>query len=126
MSKLPLTLNADTFNAFKQDFDRMLRALLARMEEWDSDEATISAKMKITMDTAWEPDWASKDPDATVPVKKPIFEHDISTTLQVKSKQHGSLVVDKKLVWDKALQEYTLEDIYDGQLRIVEGGAGRV
>ena len=47
--KYPLSMNGDTFNAFKSDFDQMLRQLLTEMEKRESEEATISIKMVVNL-----------------------------------------------------------------------------
>ncbi len=39
--KYPLSLNSDTFNSMKTDFDKMLRGLLMEMEHLESEDATI-------------------------------------------------------------------------------------
>ena len=41
--KYPLSMNGDTFNAFKSDFDQMLRQLLTEMEKRESEQPHRSA-----------------------------------------------------------------------------------
>ena len=62
--KYPLSMNGDTFNAFKSDFDQMLRQLLTEMEKRESEEATISIKMVVTLAKDQERDFEA---NATMP-----------------------------------------------------------
>ena len=78
----PLSLNGDTFNAFKSDFDQMLRQLLTEMEKRESEEATISVKMAIKLEPDQARDYLANGYDGTRDIIKPSFKHEISTVMQ--------------------------------------------
>lgn len=128
--KYPLSMNGDTFNAFKSDFDQMLRQLLTEMEKRESEEATISIKMVVTLAKDQERDFEANGYDAMKDIVKPSFKHEISTVMQVKNKKSGSLGGNMKLVWDRELCQYVMQEIDNGQTRIFDntgdGGAGGV
>lgn len=42
-----LSLSADTFNAFKMDFDSALQRLLQKMDRLQSDSASINCKISV-------------------------------------------------------------------------------
>lgn len=118
--KYPLSMNGDTFNAFKSDFDQMLRQLLAEMEKRESEEATISIKMVVNLAKDQERDFEANDYDAMKDIVKPSFKHEISTVMQVKNKKSGSLGGNMKLVWDRELCQYVMQEIDNGQTSIFD------
>ena len=118
--KYPLSLNGDTFNAFKSDFDQMLRKLLLEMEKWDSEEATINMKMVVTLSKDQERDFACNGYDGMKDIIKPSFKHEIGTVLQVKDKKSGSLGGNMKMVWDRENGVYVMQDIDNGQTTLFD------
>ena len=113
--KYPLSMNGDTFNAFKTDFDSSLRQLLQQMEEFESEEAVINMKMTVSLAEDQERDLEANGYDAMRDITKPTFKHEISTVLQIKNKKTGSLGGTMKLVWDGEAHQYILQDIDNGQ-----------
>lgn len=118
--KYPLSLNGDTFNAFKSDFDQMLRKLLLEMEKWDSEEATINMKMVVTLSKDQERDFECNGYDGMKDIIKPSFKHEIGTVLQVKDKKSGSLGGNMKMVWDRENCVYVMQDIDNGQTTLFD------
>lgn len=49
-----LSLSADTFNAFKMDFDSALQRLLQKMDRLQSDSASINCKISVALTPAPE------------------------------------------------------------------------
>lgn len=117
----PLSLNGDTFNAFKSDFDQMLRQLLTEMERRESEEATISVKMAIKLEPDQARDYLANGYDGTRDIIKPSFKHEISTMMQVKNKKSGSLGGNMEMVWDKELRQYVMRPIDNGQVSFFDG-----
>ena len=117
----PLSLNGDTFNAFKTDFDQMLRKLLTEMEKRESEEATISVKMAIKLEPDQARDYLANGYDGTRDIIKPSFKHEISTMMQVKEKKSGNLGGNMELVWDKTLHQYVMRPIDNGQVSFFDG-----
>lgn len=113
--QFPLSLNGDTFNGFKSDFDQMLRNLLTEMEKRDSDEATINIKMTVGLEKSEERDFEITAYEAMKEITKPTFKHEISTVMTVKNKKSGTLGGNYKLVWDSEAHQYVMREIDDGQ-----------
>lgn len=110
-----LSLSADTFNAFKMDFDSALQRLLQKMDRLQSDSASINCKISVALTPAPERNFDATQEGDTVQVMKPSFSHEISTEIKVKDKTTGNLSGNRKLVWDEELMEYVMKDIDDGQ-----------
>ena len=96
-----LSLSADTFNAFKMDFDSALQRLLQKMDRLQSDSASINCKISVALTPAPERNFDTTREGDTVQVMKPSFSHEISTEIKVKDKTTGNLSGNRKLVWDE-------------------------
>lgn len=111
----PLSLNGDTFNALKSDYDALLRQLLTEMENRDEEEATITIKVGVKLEKDQARDFQANGYDAMRDIVKPTFKHEISTVMQIKNKKSGSLGGTMELVWDKELCQYVMRPIDNGQ-----------
>jgi len=121
----PLSLEGDTFNALKTDFDIMLRQLLTEMEKWESEEATISIKVVVGLEKSQERDFSILDYEAYKDITIPSFRHEISTVMQAKNKTSGRLESNMKLVWDKEACQYVMKKIDDGQATLFDSYMGQ-
>ena len=119
--KYPLSLDGDAFNGFKQDFNQMLRQLLTEMEKQESEEATISIKMTVSLEKDQERDFEIVAYEAMKDITKPTFKHEISTVVQVKNKKTGSMGGSMKMVWDRDLCQYVMQEIDNGQTSLFDG-----
>lgn len=120
-----LSLSADTFNAFKMDFDSALQRLLQKMDRLQSDSASINCKISVALTPAQERNFDATQEGDTVQVMKPSFSHEISTEIKVKDKTTGNLSGNRKLVWDEELMEYVMKDIDDGQTSLFDTAQNR-
>ena len=120
-----LSLSANTFNAFKMDFDSALQRLLQKMDRLQSDSASINCKISVTLTPAPERNFDATREGDTVQVMKPSFSHEISTEIKVKDKTTGNLSGNRKLVWDEELMEYVMKDIDDGQTSLFDTAQSR-
>jgi len=119
MSKsMQLSLKGDTFSALQEDFDAILARTVGNMEMKGADEATITLKLKVTLEKATARDFESNGYDATRDITKPSFSHDISSMMQVKDKRSGALRGDYELVWDNEAGQYYMRKIEDGQVNM--------
>lgn len=71
-----LSLSADTFNAFKMDFDSALQRLLQKMDRLQSDSASINCKISVALTPAPERNFDATREGDTVQVMKPSFRRD--------------------------------------------------
>ena len=100
---MPLSLESDTFNALKTDFDLVLRRLLKTMELKGADHGEISLKMKVDFKHDGQ-------------IIKPAFEHKVGSTLQIKDEATGCLIGEYDLVWDAEMNNYVMCPREDPQL----------
>ena len=117
----PMSLNSDTFNSMKNDFDQMLRTLLTEMETRESEEGTINVKVQVKLTPDQARDFQANGYDAQRDFIKPSFKHEISTVLQVKNKKTGSFGGNMELVWDAPMNQYIMRPIDNGQVSFFDG-----
>lgn len=111
----PISIDGSTFSGFKQDFDQMLRQLISEMEKRESEEATITAKMTVRLKPDQARDFKANGYGAMRDIIKPMFEHKISSVMQVKAEKSGSLGGNYELVWDAEQHRYVMVEIDNGQ-----------
>lgn len=112
-----LTLNIDSnaFSAMKEDFNKVLRRTLGNMQVKESDEATLTLKLSIKLSETEVPDWDAASPNAMKTIHKPRFDHKVSSVMQIKTEESGSLKGEYELVWDEDAQDFIMKPIEDGQ-----------
>ena len=120
----PLSLNGDTFNALKSDYDAMLRQTLTKMEDLKVEDATITVKVAVTLEKDQARDFQANGYDAMRDIVKLTFKHEISTVMQVKDKKSGSLGGTMELVWDQELGQYVMRPIDNGQTTLFDQPGG--
>lgn len=120
----PLSLNGDTFNALKSDYDQMLRQTLNKMDDLKVDEATITIKVAVSLEKDQARDFQANGYDAMRDIVKPTFKHEISTMMQVKDKKSGSLGGTMELVWDQETGQYVMRPIDNGQTTLFDQDDG--
>lgn len=101
-----LSLNGDTFQSLKDDFDGILARTVGNMEMKGADSATISIKLSISLKKS-----AVNGREVTIPT----FEHVISSVMQVKDKKTGSLSGDYEIVYDQDADTWLIRKIDNGQ-----------
>ena len=113
---LNLSLDGETFESLKDDFDTILARTVGNMQMKGAENATITIKLDVNLE---------KDKVDTYKgifdVTKPSFKHSISSVMQVKDKMSGQLVGDFAMVWDEDEQKYVLRYIDDGQINMFDG-----
>lgn len=117
---LPLSLNGDTFNALKSDFDSILRNTLSNMELKGADTAEMNIKLKISLTKDQTRDFEARYDGAMRDIVKPKFEHVVQSVLQIKDKKDGTLSDNYELVWDSDEQKYVMREITDGQTSLFD------
>lgn len=115
-----LSLEGDTFNALKTDFDQMLRHTLYRMEEQERDDAEITIKMKISLKEDFVPDNDVNSYAAERQIKRPSFHHKVVSEVKHKEEKAGGLFGDYELVWDKEKAEYVMRSFGGNQMSIFD------
>lgn len=78
MEKCLLTLNNDTFNLFKRDFDLTLNGIITAMQQRNSVDATISVKFDVSVTK----EFAHKDGEIVREYLSPFIKHKIQATIK--------------------------------------------
>jgi len=110
-----LTLNDDTFNTLKADFDGILKKTLFNMQKKDSDVAEIRISLKISFDKEMVPDASVNNMDGQREVVIPKFDHKVSSVLQIKDELSGTLSGKYELEYNKARKNFVMREIISPQ-----------
>lgn len=113
-----LDLNSDAFNAFKADFNTMLKAILSGMEKNEAENGEISVSMKIGLE---ERDIVDRGYSRRTMV--PSFRHKVVSKMQFKNEKKGALSGNFELKFDKKSGKYYLVEISDGQTSFFDDGS---
>lgn len=114
MRNFELSLQDETFNALKSDFDMILKRTLTNMKEKEENEAEITIKLGIKLIEEID------KKDINRKIVKPMFEHKVSSILKIKDEKSGILKGDYELVWDSLLQNYVMRKIQDPQTSLFD------
>ena len=110
-----LNLKSEAFNAFKSDFNSILKSTLTTMEDHESEEAEISCKFKICLSRDEVTDAEVTAYHAMREVIIPKIEHKIKSLIKVQDGRSGYVGGAKyELVWSKEAGEYVMREIDDG------------
>lgn len=112
---LTLNINSNAFEAMKTDFDKVLRRTLGNMQTKESKDATLTVKLNINLTEVEVPDFESAYPNAMRKTNKPRFDHKVSSVMQIKSEESGSLKGEYELVLDEDEQDFVMKPIDNGQ-----------
>lgn len=110
-----LTLNDDTFNTLKADFDGILKKTLFNMQKKDSDVAEIRISLKISFDKEMVQDASVNNMDGQREVVIPKFDHKVSSVLQIKDELSGTLGGKYELEYNKARKNFVMREIISPQ-----------
>ena len=123
MSKdMILSLNGDTFQSLKNDFDTILARTIGNMTMKGADEATITLKLSVSLEKS-----SVGTMNGVQDVTKPTFKHDVSSVMQVKDKMTGQFKGEYGMIWDEDEERWVLRKIDNGQMNLFDDeGDGRI
>lgn len=115
-----LSLNGDTFQDLKRDFDTVLNRTVGNMTMKGAEDATITLKLDLSLEKS-----SVGVGNGVQEVTIPSFKHTISSVMQVKEKMTGQLAGEYGMVWDENEERWVLRKIDNGQMNLFdyeEGG----
>lgn len=112
---LVLTLESNAFAKMKEDFDNILKRTLGNMQVKESHDATLTLKLNISLEETDVPDFESPFENAMKTIHKPRFDHKVTSVMQIKNEESGSLKGDYELVWSEEMNDYVMKPIDNGQ-----------
>lgn len=92
---LEITIESDALSSLRNDIDGMISRALKTMHMTNNGEATVTAKIKITLNNEMTP-----TPDGVRKVVRPVFEHEVQSVVQAKDKMTGTMNGEYELVYD--------------------------
>lgn len=114
--KQRLFLEDSYFPNLRMDFNKVFQNTLFNMETKDAEEATVTLKLNIQFSK-------EKDFSKTIPENAiiPFFKHEVSSVMQIKTKENGITGGEKVLEWDENEQAYVVKTVDKSfQLTILE------
>ena len=114
---MDLSLNSEVFLALlalRASFDDMLKKVLQNMLEQKNDTAEINVKVKIKLQKSY----INVSYEDQREVITPIFQHKVTSMLQVKDEQSGSFNGNNgkyELLWDDEREKYILTEMQIAQ-----------
>lgn len=116
-----LNLDSDAFNAFKSDFNMILRNTLLTMQQKDVEDASITVKFDISLLKQANPNVDSPDSIGERDITSPTFKHKVAASMKIKAEKGGYVGgSDYELVWDKDKRDYVMKLIKDNQTSIFD------
>lgn len=108
-SNYKLNIDGQAFTSLREDFNKILKRTVSNMEEKASNNAEITIKLKIELVPSFLPPQQADQEGR--PILKPKFEHKVSSVMNTKFEESGSLKGDYELVWDEDAQDYIAKPI---------------
>ncbi|WP_251209242.1 hypothetical protein [Acetatifactor aquisgranensis] len=112
-----LTLDSETFSGMSRDYNFVLQRLLETMRDRDCDEGSITLNLKISLKSEYIPNYDPNVQGESREVKKPKFEHKISSSVKITDEKKGTLDTEMELVMDDDTGMYVLRPIVNTQQR---------
>ncbi|MEZ3504913.1 MAG: hypothetical protein K1W25_15955 [Lachnospiraceae bacterium] len=112
-----LTLDSETFSGMSRDYNFVLQRLLETMRDRDCDEGAITLNLKISLKSEYIPNYDPNVQGESREVKKPKFEHKISSSVKITDEKKGTLDTEMELVMDDDTGMYVLRPIVNTQQR---------
>ena len=113
-----LDINSEAFNAFKLDFNAILKALLHAMQKNGAENGEISVSLKVNIE---EKDVMDRGYQRAANV--PSFDHKITSKMQFKNEKKGSLSGNYELIYDEDKKEWCIKEIRDDQISFFDDGS---
>lgn len=110
-----LSLNEDTFQDLKRDFDTVLNRTVGNMTMKGAQDATITLKLDLSLEKS-----SVGVGNGVKEVTIPGFKHTISSVMQVKERMTGQLTGQYAMVWDENEERWVLRKIDNGQMDLFD------
>lgn len=101
---MPITIDGEALASLRTDIDTMMARTLKTMAMTQNGEATVSVKIKITLNKEVIP-----TEDGVRNAVRPVFEHDVQSVVQTKDKTSGSMNGEYELVYDEETDEWVMK-----------------
>lgn len=110
-----ITLESDTLQQVRENFNLLLQKLFRKMEQNNSPEGSITLKLDIEL----QQDWIDDENGDSTQIMKPLLKHKVTTTVPVKDAFDGKKDTGMNLVYDEELGRYVLRYVSVGGQRSI-------
>ena len=91
-----------------RDADIVLQRALGTMKEKESMDGKVTITIDIKLVPEFIPNFDSKVHGETRKILKPKFDHKVTSAINIKNEEKGSVNPEMAMVWDEDKQEYVL------------------
>lgn len=103
-----LRIEADTFEKLRRDAGIVLQRALGTMKEKESMEGKVTITIDIKLVPDFIPNYDPQVKGETRKILKPKFDHKVTSAINIKNEEKGSVNPEMAMVWDEQKQEYVL------------------
>lgn len=122
---LDLSLDSDTFSAFKYDFKSILNRTVRAMQEKEVDDAQIAVKFEINLQRGGNPNLRAPEDALEREMTIPMIKHKITASMRYKSEKSGFVGgPNYELVWSKEAGAFVMVPVKDEQFNMLDDGYG--
>lgn len=101
---MPISIDGEILASLRTDIDTMIGRTLKTMAMTKNGEATVTCKIKITLNEEVIP-----VQDGVRNAVRPTFEHDVQSVVQTKDKTSGTMSGDYELVYDAENDQWVVK-----------------
>lgn len=114
-----LRIEADTFEKLRRDADIVLQRALGTMKEKESMEGKVTITIDIKLVPDFIPNYDPQVKGETRKILKPKFDHKVTSAINIKNEEKGSVNPEMAMVWDEQKQEYVLTYVNNTEQRSI-------
>lgn len=114
-----LRIEADTFEKLRRDADIVLQRALGTMKEKESMEGKVTITIDIKLVPDFIPNYDPQVKGETRKILKPKYDHKVTSAINIKNEEKGSVNPEMAMVWDEQKQEYVLTYVNNTEQRSI-------
>lgn len=114
-----LRIEADTFEKLRRDADIVLQRALGTMKEKESMEGKVTITIDIKLVPDFIPNYDPQVKGETRKILKPKFDHKVTSAINIKNEEKGSVNPEMAMVRDEQKQEYVLTYVNNTEQRSI-------
>ena len=114
-----LRIESDTFEKLRRDADIVLQRALGTMNEKESMEGKVTITIDIKLVPDFIPNYDPQVKGETRKILKPKFDHKVTSAINIKNEEKGSVNPEMAMVLDEQKQEYVLTYVNNTEQRSI-------
>lgn len=114
-----LRIEAETFDKLRRDADIVLQRALGTMKEKESMDGKVTITIDIKLVPEFIPNYDPAIEGETRKILKPKFDHKVTSAINIKNEEKGSVNPEMAMVWDEDKQEYVLTYVNNTEQRSI-------